>query len=83
MELLLAQLPPPALEAAGSGAAPGAAPVPLSAALLLPVLRLLCETRHEEVRQLARRWVLTRLGATGALGRRREEALVWLDLLPR
>lgn len=60
------------------------APIALpSAALLLPVLCLLCGTQHAEVRQLAWRWMRERLGATGTFGSHEEEVQLWLSMLPR
>lgn len=79
LELLLAQQ---AQQAAAAGSEP--APAPLSAAALLPMLRLLCATQHAEVRALAWRWGQARLEATGAFGPSAQgEAQVWLECLPR
>ena len=90
LELLLAQLPAQAsrrngtcLVSSSPGASGSGALVPLPATLLLPVLHLLCGSQHGEVRQLARRWALARLAATGAFDGHEEEVLVWVDLLPR
>ncbi|GAB4818251.1 hypothetical protein N2152v2_005297 [Parachlorella kessleri] len=90
LELLLAELPAPAsasneprLLSGYPGNSGSGALVPLPATLLLPVLRLLCGAQHGEVSQLARRWALARLAATGAFHGQEDEALVWVDLLPR
>lgn len=53
------------------------------AGALLPVLRLLVGSPAAAVRASARRWLLRRLLATGAFGGNPEEAVLWLDLLPR
>lgn len=94
-QLLLLELLQAAADAAGDSAAGAAdedgggaatacaAPAVPSATALLPPLRLLVGGRHAAVRSAARRWLLKRLLATAAFEGNSEEAVLWLDLLPR
>lgn len=68
-------------EAAAAVAA--AAPALTSAAALLPALRLLVGAQHSAVRDAARRWLLQHLLGTAAFAGNPEEAVLWLELLPR
>ena len=68
----------------GEGSSTGASGWPAAStagAALLPPLRLLVGS--PAVRAAARGWLLRRLLATGAFGGNEEEALLWLDLLPK
>lgn len=60
-----------------------AASMATAGAPLLPPLRLLVGSPHATVRSAARRWLLHRLLATAAFAGNEEEAVLWLDLLPR
>jgi nucleolar pre-ribosomal-associated protein 1 len=67
---------------AGQDAAAGGSPAPPQ--LLLPVLRLLAGPGvAAAVRGAARGWLLRWLLGCGAFGGNEEEAVLWLDLLPR
>ncbi|KAL4434021.1 hypothetical protein ABPG75_000462 [Micractinium tetrahymenae] len=68
---------------AAAAVATAAVPAAASAASLLPPLRLLAGAQHAAVRTAARRWLLQRLLATAAFEGNGEEAVLWLDLLPR
>lgn len=91
-QLLLLELLTAAADAVAASATAGsdaehavqAATVAAAAAALLPPLRLLVGPGvAPAVRAAARSWLLRRLLATGAFSSNVEEAVLWLDVLPR
>ena len=87
-QLLLLELLLAAADGSGVSAAVGSKDAAVAAAAaappqLLPLLRLLVGGQQGAVRAAARRWLLQRLMATTAFAGNGEEAVLWLDLLPR
>jgi hypothetical protein len=86
LELLAAAAEASAAAAAATdgGAAAAAVAATSAAPVLLPALRLLAAPGvAAPVRVAARDWLVRRLLATGAFSGNEEEAVLWLDLLPR